>query len=62
MEFKIPAMSCGHCVRTITEAVKALDPAAQVEVDLASKNVVVQSSQERQAVAAALADAGYPTA
>jgi copper chaperone len=62
MEFNIPAMSCGHCVRTITEAVKALDPAAQVEVDLASKNVVVQSSQERQAVAAALADAGYPTA
>lgn len=61
MEFNIPAMSCGHCVRTITEAVKALDPAAQVEVDLASKNVVVQSSQERQAVAAALADAGYPT-
>jgi copper chaperone len=62
MEFKIPAMSCGHCVRAITEAVKALDPAAQVEVDLPSKNVVVQSSQERQAVAAALADAGYPTA
>jgi copper chaperone CopZ len=37
MEFNIPAMSCGHCVGVITQTVKALDPAAQVNVDLASK-------------------------
>jgi len=61
MEFNIPAMSCGHCVSAVTQAVKALDPAAQVDVDLASKKVVVETSQDRQAVAAALADAGYPT-
>lgn len=60
MEFTIPAMSCGHCANAITQAVKALDPAAQVNVDLASKKVVVQSSQDRQVVAAALAQAGYP--
>jgi len=60
MEFTIPAMSCGHCANAITQAVKALDPAAQVNVDLASKKVVVQTPQDRQAVAAALAQAGYP--
>jgi copper chaperone len=60
MEFTIPAMSCGHCVGAVTQAVQSLDPAAQVHVDLASKKVVVQSSQERQAVTAALAEAGYP--
>jgi copper chaperone len=60
MEFNIPAMSCGHCVGAVTQAVKSVDPAAQVNVDLASKKVVVQSSQDRQAVAAALAEAGYP--
>jgi copper chaperone len=60
MEFNIPAMSCGHCAGAITQAVKALDPAAQVNVDLASKKVVVQTAQDRQAVAAALAQAGYP--
>jgi len=60
MEFNIPAMSCGHCVRAITEAVKALDPAAHVDVDLASKKVEIQSSQDRQSVAVALAQAGYP--
>jgi copper chaperone len=60
MEFNVPAMSCGHCVGAVTQAVKSLDPAAQVSVDLPSKKVVVQSSQDRQAVAAALAEAGYP--
>ena len=60
MEFNIPAMSCGHCAGAITQAVKALDPAAQVDVDLASKKVVVQSSRDRPAVMAALAQAGYP--
>ena len=60
MEFTIPAMSCGHCANAITKAVKALDPAAQVNVDLASKKVVVQTPRDRQAVAAALAQAGYP--
>jgi len=61
MEFNIPAMSCGHCVSAVTQAVKALDPAAQINVDLASKKVVVETSQDRGAVLAALADAGYPT-
>jgi copper chaperone len=60
MEFNIPAMSCGHCVGVITQTVKALDPAAQVNVDLASKKVVVESSQDRQIVAKALSEAGYP--
>lgn len=60
MEFNIPAMSCGHCAGVITQTVKALDPSAQVNVDLAAKKVVVESSQDRQAVAAALAEAGYP--
>lgn len=61
MEFNVPAMSCGHCAGAITAAVKSLDPAAQVQVDLPAKKVVVQTAQERQAVVAALADAGYPT-
>ncbi|NMM07719.1 heavy-metal-associated domain-containing protein [Polaromonas sp.] len=60
MEFNIPAISCGHCVRAVTEAVKQVDPDAQVGVDLESKKVTVQTTRERDVVAAALADAGYP--
>ena len=62
LEFKIPAMSCGHCVRAVTEAVHEVDPKAQVQVDLASKQVMVQTAAARTAVAAALAEAGYAPA
>ena len=61
MEFEVPAISCGHCVKAITETVKSLDPGAQISVDLASKKVTLETSRDRQTVAAALTEAGYPT-
>lgn len=62
MEFQVPAMSCGHCVKAITQTLAEFDPVAQVSIDLPSKKVTVQTTQEREKVAAALAEAGYPTA
>jgi copper chaperone len=62
MEFEVPAMSCGHCVKAITQTLAELDPAAQVSIDLPTKKVTVQTAQDREKVAAALAEAGYPTA
>lgn len=62
MEFQIPAMSCGHCVKAITQTLTELDPAAQVSIDLPTKKVTVQTAQEREKVVAALAEAGYPVA
>jgi copper chaperone len=61
-ELNVEKMSCGHCVRAVTEAVQALDAAARVEVDLAAKKVRVQSVLPLPQVAAAIADAGYPVA
>lgn len=34
-QFKVSGMSCGHCVRAITQAIQALEQTARVEVDLA---------------------------
>ncbi|MEJ6022134.1 heavy-metal-associated domain-containing protein [Ramlibacter sp. PS4R-6] len=62
MQFNIPQMSCGHCARAVTEAVKEVDPNATVDVDLASKQVSVVSTAERQEIVAALAEAGYAPA
>ncbi|MRD49122.1 heavy-metal-associated domain-containing protein [Caenimonas koreensis] len=62
IEFNVPAMSCGHCVRAITEALQEADPAAKVQVDLASKKVEVESSTDRATLAAALSEAGYAPA
>jgi len=61
-EFQLPAVSCGHCVRAVTEAIQSADPAATVQVDLAGKSVRIDSSQDRAVLAAALAEAGYPPA
>ena len=34
--FQVSGMTCGHCVRAVTQAIEALDPAARVNVDLAA--------------------------
>lgn len=60
ISFTVPSMSCGHCVGVITRALKTVEPQAQVEIDLAAKRVQVQGSADRQRLAQALAEAGYP--
>ncbi len=62
IDLQIPNMTCGHCVRAVTEAVKAVDPAAKVVVDLPSHKVQVETSAPREAVVARLAEAGYEPA
>ena len=60
IELHIPNMSCGHCVRAITEAVKASDAQAQVSTDLAQHLVRVQTQVSAEVLTAALTQAGYP--
>jgi copper chaperone len=58
-DLEVKTMSCGHCVKAITEAVRELDPASDVNADLATKHVRVQTTQSRDALIAALGAAGY---
>ena len=62
IEFKVEDMSCGHCASVITKTVKELDARATIDVDLASKTVRIESSEDRAVLAQALDEAGYPTA
>ena len=62
LSFEIPNMTCGHCVRSVTEAVKAADPAAELQIDLPTHRVQVQTSAAREAVVARLVQAGYTPA
>ena len=59
-ELTVDGMSCGHCVSRVTKSVQALDQAARVEVDLASKKVRVDSRAELDEIAEAIDEAGYP--
>lgn len=58
IRFRVDDMTCGHCVRTITAAIQATDPRAEVAVDLATRQVRVDAAtatadQLRQSIAAA---------
>ncbi|WP_432379777.1 heavy-metal-associated domain-containing protein [Duganella sp. P38] len=59
-ELQVENMTCGHCVRAVTQAVQEVDAAAQVEVDLASKSVKINSATPLAPLKSAIADAGYP--
>lgn len=59
IELQVEGMSCQHCVAAVTNAIRENDPAAQVQVDLSSGRVVVESAQPLDALKAAIDEAGY---
>ena len=60
--FTLPQMTCGHCVRAVTQAVHEADPAAQLTFDLPTHQVQVQTTAARAELVALLTQAGYPPA
>ena len=44
MTFEVNDMTCGHCVSAITQALKAADKDARVQVDLARHGVRVETA------------------
>ena len=55
----VSGMSCGHCVRAIGEAIRALDGAAEVQVDRAAGEVRVDSRLSLEQLLAAIREEGY---
>lgn len=59
IELSVNDMTCGHCASTITRAVKDVDAAGQVEIDLAAKRVRIASERPAEEFVAAIEEAGY---
>ncbi|MBB6290109.1 copper chaperone [Pseudomonas sp. SJZ103] len=57
--FSVEGMTCGHCVRAVTQAVQSQDPAASVKVDLAAKEVGVESRLSADEVISLITEEGY---
>ncbi|MGE4049761.1 MAG: heavy-metal-associated domain-containing protein [Piscinibacter sp.] len=58
--FEVNDMSCGHCVSTITKALKFTDRDAKVTIDLARHLVMVEPAEaDAQMLCDAIAEAGY---
>ncbi|MBT9551461.1 MAG: heavy-metal-associated domain-containing protein [Hydrogenophaga sp.] len=58
----VQGMTCGHCEKAVTTAIKTLDPKAEVTIDRSQNRVEVQSDQPREALAAAIREEGYAVA
>ena len=59
MKFRVEGMTCGGCARGVTNAVRAIDPEAEVAVDLAAKSVAVRSNASADRIRSAIDEAGY---
>ncbi len=62
IELTLPTMTCGHCVRTVTETVQRIDSAAKLEIDLPSHRVSIDSQLPAERFSAALTEEGYEPA
>ena len=56
--FNVQGMTCGHCVRAVTQAIQNEDVSADVQVDLAKGEVSVHSQLPTERVVA-LIEEGY---
>jgi copper chaperone len=57
--FIVTGMTCGHCERAVTQAVKQADPLAEIRIDRSQNLVEIESTQARDALAKAIAEEGY---
>ena len=62
IEFAVEGMTCNHCVKAVTQAVQAVDPGADVSVDLQSGRVRVDGKGSADVLSRAIGEAGYKAA
>ncbi|HYO19980.1 MAG TPA: heavy metal-associated domain-containing protein [Dermatophilaceae bacterium] len=57
----VTGMTCGHCVKAVTEEVSSVEGVESVEIDLATGVVTVTASTDPtpEQMAAAVDEAGY---
>lgn len=61
-QFNVQGMTCGHCEKAVMQALKSVDPQVTVEINRPLQTVTVNSSKDRDTLAAAIAEEGYQVA
>lgn len=62
IQLTVPDLACSACVDTVTQAIRAIDAAAQVNADPKTKQVTVTSEVSETEIKQAIATAGYTVA
>ena len=60
-QFRVPGVSCQHCVNAVTKEVSTLPNIQRVQVNLTDKTVTVEHGEQvsTEAIIAAINEAGY---
>ena len=61
INLKETGMTCGHCEKAVTQAIRSLDSAAEISIDRDTNRVTIQTPIEPARLIAAISDEGYPT-
>jgi len=59
---KVTGMTCGHCVKAVTQALESVDGVRQAKVELGAGRATVEYDEGRTSpavLASAVADEGY---
>jgi len=62
LQLKVPGMTCGGCVNTITQAIRTVDAKATVQGDPKTKTVSVETQASEAAIKDVITAAGYQVA
>ena len=62
LTLKVPGMTCGHCEAAVKSEVGKVAGVSTVTVDLATKLVTVEGSNDLAAITAAIDEAGFEVA
>ncbi|WP_243385017.1 heavy-metal-associated domain-containing protein [Geothrix alkalitolerans] len=57
--YRVTGMTCGGCVRHVDKALRATPGVTDVAVDLSNSSATVSGTATFEALAAAVAEAGY---
>ncbi|MBH8567067.1 heavy-metal-associated domain-containing protein [Nostoc sp. CENA67] len=59
LKVKVPNIACEACGEKITESIHTMEPDAQVNVDVKSKIVTVESQASEESIKQVIVAAGY---
>ncbi|MGE0175112.1 MAG: heavy-metal-associated domain-containing protein [Oligoflexales bacterium] len=59
-ELKTEGMTCNHCIKAITNAVKDIDDKAEVSADLTAQTIKIDSSRNLNDLIKSIEEQGYP--
>ena len=60
--YHVEGMTCEHCEKAVTRAIRQLDRSAEVKADRSINQVEVESSLTTEVLRQAIADEGYTVA